>query len=443
MAAPPKQRGRLLKRIESVVSYTARMLVRPIVKLFEAPKVAVVVRLDNPEFSSVVLAEAQPIVVVPAEVVQEIEQVVEVVEASREQPAEPAPVAVHARPRTKRKPKAKRRVVSFQKMIKNVADRHGVQAAATWTRTVLRYQREINTAALETAIASGNVDAIAAVVGPDALQKRLQEVMTLELSGIAATAGRVSVQLLSKHGINATFNAVHPNVVRYARERAAEMVVGVAVQTKQVIAEVVARGAAGLLTVDDQARAIREVVGLPPNYAKAPRALVEEIKAGDAAAATSRRLSATAKQQIRSRIKNGTVSRTFLNDIAEQYSASLVNLRAHTIARTESLRASHFGVHESWKQMQSQGLLPTTVRRIWMVTEDDRLSEEHALIPSMNPNGRRMDEPFVTPDGPCMYPPSRPNCRCSVALSFAVPATNQLSPQIRRTARKGKAVLQS
>ncbi|KKL81232.1 hypothetical protein LCGC14_1996790 [marine sediment metagenome] len=77
-----------------------------------------------------------------------------------------------------------------------------------------------------------------------------------------------------------------------------------------------------------------------------------------------------------------------------------------------------------------QGALPVDSRRFWIVTPDDRLSPEHATIPSLNPIGRGMEEPFDTPDGLFMYPPSRPNCRCGIGLGIGTgEAAAALPPQ--------------
>lgn len=314
-----------------------------------------------------------------------------------------------------------RKPVEFSRMVKRIADQHGVKAAQAWTEAVLAHQKGIDMARLRSAIASKNQANIEAVIASSKLQQTIQKAVQPPFLAASQAAGKGSQAVLKAHGIAASFNAVHPNVVNYARAQSAKLVVGIPQETKQVIAEVIALGAQYGLDIGQQARAIREVVSLPPAWAQAPLNLAREIRAGDAAAATGRRLSASAKQQIRSRIAAGTVTDAFVDDMTEQYSASLINRRALNIARTESLTAAHVGLTESWKQAQEQGALPESARRFWIVTPDARLSPEHARIPGMNPSGRTMDEPFVTPEGLFMHPPSRPNCRCSVGLLFNVP----------------------
>jgi len=310
-----------------------------------------------------------------------------------------------------------RKPIDFSRMVHRIADQHGVRAAQAWSEAVLNHQKNIDIARLRSAIASKNVQNIEAVVQASALQQNVARSLRQPFTASAQAAGTGGAAILKSNGLAASFNAVHPNVVNYAREQSAQLVVGIPAETKQVIAEVIALGASQGLTIAQQARAIREVVGLPPAWARAPLNLADEIRQGNVAAATGRRLSAVAKQQIRSRVAAWTVTDAFVDQMSEQYAASLINRRALNIARTETLRASHAGLTESWKQAQAQGVLPDTARRFWIVTPDDRLCPICVQVPVMNPSGVDMEEPFETPEGPVLNPPAvHPNCRCSVGL---------------------------
>lgn len=315
-------------------------------------------------------------------------------------------------------PVTHRRVVSFVDLIRRVEAQYGPRVATAYTQAVLKHQRSVSTTALRTAIASGNVDRIAAAVRPLDLQRDVLRAVGDPLTATSRAAGAASARVLEANGVAAMFNATDPEVARFARAQGAQLVRDVPASTKAVIAEVIARGAERGLTVDQQARAIREVVGLPPQWAGAPTRFADDIRQGREAAATSRRVSAASQQEIRNRIRAGTVTEAFIAEKQAEYARSLVNARARRIARTETSRAAHHGVNESWRQAAAQGALPPSTRRFWIVTPDERLSLEHARIPAMNPKGRKLDEPFVTTEGLHMYPPSRPHCRCSVGLAF-------------------------
>jgi hypothetical protein len=319
----------------------------------------------------------------------------------------------------KKTPKKKRRVIDFSRLVLQVSERFGALAAQDWTRAVLSYEGRISEHRLRSAIASGNVNAIEAVIGPTKLAAAVSRALTGPITSTIQAVGSEVARVLTARGIQLSFNAMHPNVVLFAREKAAELVAGIPKETKQIIAEVIARGAERGLTVVEQARAIREVIGLPPHWANAPQALAEELRNGEIASATSRRMSAVLKQQIRSAAANDTMTEAFIKSVTKDYSASLINARALTIARTETIRAANFGLAESWDQGVDQGVLPATVKQVWIVTPDDRLCYICSRIPDMNPDGRGLGESFMTPEGPVDLPPApHPNCRCAVGLSF-------------------------
>lgn len=281
----------------------------------------------------------------------------------------PSPKPRAARPKVK----DQRRVVSFQRLVAQVSARYGAQTAAAWTKAVLKHQADINETALRSALASKNRNAIEAAIGITKLQATAQRAIAEPLIAATRSTGTEGARIMTRAGVGMRFNAAHPNVAAFAREQAADLVRDIPKQAKRIIGEVIARGASAGLTIEEQARAIREVVGLPPAWARAPQALAEDLREGRISAATGRRLSAATKQQIRSRANAGTLTDSFIKTVTKEYSESLVNRRALNIARTESHRAANHGLVESWKQAQAQGVLPEGARRFWIITPDDRL----------------------------------------------------------------------
>lgn len=98
----------------------------------------------------------------------------------------------------------------------------------------------------------------------------------------------------------------------------------------------------------------------------------------------------------------------------------MIDFRAELIARTESINAASEGQRLSWIQLRDEGVLSDDdTRKFWVTTPDDRLDQAQcAPVPSLNPNGRRVDEPFVTPSGDRQSPTLHPLCRCSQSLVF-------------------------
>ncbi len=288
-------------------------------------------------------------------------------------------------------------------------------------RAVRTFRGQIDEAALRQAVASASPAQVEAAVATGGNLQVIMDGTDIELlfRHAAADTGAAGADVLeAATGIATQFNRMSPRVVMLARSQAGNLVVEVGSEVVETIRIVTALGSGMGLTVTEQARAIKEAIALPSVWANAPLNLRQNIIDGDVAAATNRRLSGIDKAQIRSRIAKGTVDDAFLDKMQARYTESLLNRRALNIARTESLRAAHAGQREGWKQAVEQGVLPKTARRFWVVTPDERLSLEHALIPGMNEDGRGLDEPFDTPDGWFMDPPIRTNCRCGTGLMF-------------------------
>jgi hypothetical protein len=316
-------------------------------------------------------------------------------------------------------PKSGRPRSRFYTIAQRIASRFEPPVAAAFLRAVERLIAQIDEAALLSAIAGGDLNLIAGAAGAQQLDLFLgtDERLRRALVSTASATGRASAEILSDaSGLAFRFNDFDPNVVMFARTQAAELVVAVGEDVREAIRIVVALGNEIGLTVDQQARAIREVVGLPPNWANAPLNLRRELQAGRFT--STRRLSAVEKAQIHKRIRDGTVNEAFIERMERRYADSLRNRRALNIARTETLRASHHGQRVSWRQATRDGVLPATARRMFIVTPDDRLRETHAAVPGMNPDGVGLDEPFRTPLGNFMDPPIEVNCRCGVGLVF-------------------------
>lgn len=311
------------------------------------------------------------------------------------------------------------RPISLYRLIKRITDLFGREAAVKWVQAVAGYQSGISEAALRSALASKNVQQIEAVLGPARLQMRIQKAIEPVLLKAEQVVGGESSRILRAKGIEAQFNAMNPNVVLAAREQAATLVVGVPEEVKAIIREVIARGAERGLTVAEQAKAIKLVIGLPPQWAQAADNFAVELQSGQISKALDRKVSGALKQQVRSRAAAGTLDDAFIESAMKSYSESLIAARAQTIARTETQRAANQGLLQSWDQALDQGVLPTTTRVFWIVTEDDRLCPICARIPEMNADGRVVGEPFMTPEGLVDAPPApHPNCRCTLGLGF-------------------------
>lgn len=307
-------------------------------------------------------------------------------------------------------------------IVHRIEDRFGPRVAAAYAEAVLRLQSGIDEAELASAVAAGNVDAILSAIRPSRLSAIFagKDSLSELLQRTAGATGDAGAKVLSGAlGVDVSFNRIDPNVVMYARERAATRVVAVSEDVKEAVRIVVAVGAADGLTTRQQARAIREIVGLPPSWASAPLNLARELREGTFT--QTRRFSAVDKARIGKRLREGTVTESFIEEMRGKYARSLTNRRALNIARTETAFSANHGLREGWRQADKQGVLPATTKRVAIVTPDERLRPDHAAVPLMNEGGIGLKEAYDTPWGPQPGPPwpADPyNCRCSEGLIF-------------------------
>lgn len=171
----------------------------------------------------------------------------------------------------------------------------------------------------------------------------------------------------------------------------------------------------------EQARTIRNVVGLTRSQAAAVRNFrrMLESQAFDQALTRElrdKRFDPTLLKLIQSK---QALSKGRIDQMTERYYQRYLKYRAEMISRTESLRASNSGQNELWRQAADQGLLDRDRgRRMWVVARDERLCEICREIPRMNPDGVKLGETFKTSRGPIEFPPAHVSCRCTCVIRF-------------------------
>lgn len=164
----------------------------------------------------------------------------------------------------------------------------------------------------------------------------------------------------------------------------------------------------------EQARTIRESIGLTQTQAGAVANFERMLRAGDRTALT-RNLRDARHDRTLNRIlgSDQNLSDAQISTMVGRYRTRMIQMRAQTIARTETIRASNAAQNLAWEQAADKGLLDrTTVRRFWLVTPDDRLCPYCEAVPGLNEDGVALGDYFDTPLGPVLFGPLHPNCRC-------------------------------
>lgn len=181
--------------------------------------------------------------------------------------------------------------------------------------------------------------------------------------------------------ITLSFNTVNPRALLYGRYRTASLLTETTAGTIEAVRILIARGIAEGIKPRVLRNLIQNEIGLRSDQLKA----LENFVA-----------------------KGATEAQT------KAYARKLLRDRALLIARTETMRAANEGQREVWLQAVEGGWLPADQMRVWVVTPDERLRDEHR---AMSGQIRGLQEKFVKPGGERIEPGQEPNCRCSAALA--------------------------
>lgn len=250
---------------------------------------------------------------------------------------------------------------------------------------------------------------------------RSQVMPALEDTMIAAGRQAPAETIPAKTGeISMRFDITNPNVVRFIRQYDLNLIQQISDDSREAVRNVIANALEFGGHPREQARMIRESIGLTQNQVAAVDNFQRMLESGDRNALT---------RELRDHRFDATLDRTLGDDATEELSADqidtmvtryrerMLNARAYNIARTETIRAAESGKQLAWRQATDEGLLSrTTLRQGWLVTPDDRLCVICAAIPLMNPDGVPLGGSFATLEGPIAAPPAHPQCRCTLYL---------------------------
>ena len=275
--------------------------------------------------------------------------------------------------------------------------------------------------AIARAIEGGDLEEAIRVVGAEAIGDAMRgagldpgtrSVQDVLIDAFRAGGDGGMAQLPRSIAIAASLDLTNPEAVRYLTENIPTMIREVALETQDAVREMVLAGFNEGRPAPEIAREVRTIVGLTRAQSRAIvnfRRQLETGEMGNGQAPWDRRLSATERQQARSYFRQASegrrADRARINALVERYRDSLINRRAKNIARTEVHRAFIEGQDELWRQAQQRRLFDDSeVRRVWIVTPDDRLRPSHRAIPGMNKGGVPVDGVFQTPFGPVTGP---------------------------------------
>lgn len=271
------------------------------------------------------------------------------------------------------------------------------------------------------------------------------------LQGGLYAAGAATATTIRLTSTQFVFNQLNPRLISWLQTYSLGLIRQIGDSTREAVRTILTTGMTDGRNPKAVAREIKGIVGLTERQARAVTNYRRELETfherrtggGYGVGSTIDRVNGTqvlrpdadgspldgiTERRLRDFRYDGQLSRAVSSGVPlrpEQidrmvfaYERKYLAYRARTIARTEALRTTNMGVQDAWRQaIEGGSMQEAQVRRMWVVSRDERLCSTCAPIPGMNAKrGVRFDAPFATPKGPMALPPAHPNCRCVVSI---------------------------
>lgn len=293
---------------------------------------------------------------------------------------------------------------------------------------------KIDVRAIADLLRAGDIDgAIRSVTAAQIAAGMAPIAETLTRQAIAAAQGAAAT-IPALERAEFVFSSTNPQANRFLHAYAMDKIRELTTETRAAVRQIVTQGVAAGQNPMTTAIDVRERIGLTQRQAQAVanyrRLLVDDPREALQRVLRNRRYD----DKVLAAIANAKpMPAALIDKMVKEYGMRMLRYRSEVIARTESLRAVNAGNQLAWQQAVDEGKVPASaVRRKWVFTHDKRTRHAHRLIPGMNKDGRGLNEPFATIDGPLMFPgdPNGPpqatiNCRCTLvyrASGLASPA---------------------
>lgn len=275
-----------------------------------------------------------------------------------------------------------------------IADKMLPKVRDAFIAAISEIKDQVSLKALEAAAQTGDVNTVLRVIDDLGIENKFND-LTDELRDGFEAAGIKAIDHLPKSiRANARFDLLNPRSVRFLRNYNFNLIQSISNEAREGIRSVIITAFEEGGHPYQQAKEIKQFIGLTARQQRAVNTYSKTLEKEGRAADQIKRMT-------------------------ERYYQRQLKYRATNIARTETIRAANIGQNELWNQLADDGLIErSTTKKIWVVTDDDRLCPICEAIPDDNADGVPIDGDFDTDVGPLSEPPAHPQCRCALALDF-------------------------
>ena len=223
------------------------------------------------------------------------------------------------------------------------------------------------------------------------------------------------------------YNPVDPFTQQVLRSDSVRITHGMFNEQRRAIQATLIDGFERGVNPKEQARALRDVVGLTEGQARTVNRYRRLLESASSEALRrdlrDRRFDSTVRRAVESGIPPSAEQ---IDKMVAAYARRMLDFRATTIARTEALRGVNEGVNAMYAQAIRNGDLdPSEIERTWVTAGDERVRGSHK---TMNGQTRGMREPFTSGAGASLMFPGDPSasaaetvrCRCTLTTVLNV-----------------------
>lgn len=308
----------------------------------------------------------------------------------------------------------------------NIANSFEPKIRSALLRAFAQIKSEVNLDALEIAIRTQGITGANYILSNLQIEGIIGKEIVDDLNAAVLESGRMTISVIPAAAITERvfhYNILNPTTADYIRNYQFNLIRTISSNTREAIRNSVEANFIAGNNPYQTAKAFQNTVGLTPKQELAVRNYQGYLEQLDSNALKRQlrdpRFDVTVNNAIRTQQK---LSVNQIDGMVNAYRKRYINYRARTIARTESLRAVSIGEYTSGVQAVSDGAIDgDIVKRFWIYTDDKRTRNQHRQIPGLNFEGVAVDQPFVTPFGPLLFPrdprgtaANTINCRCHV-----------------------------
>lgn len=308
----------------------------------------------------------------------------------------------------------------------------------------------------------GSVDPVKAQAVRDALQNAVW------------AGGALATQSPVLNEARFAFQRLNPHLITWLEGYSLNLIRDIGDGTRAAVRSALVDGMTKGVNPIQQARQIKQAVGLTENQAKAVQNYRKELETfhtkrnakswglGNERSTqgginvhrvdpkTGKPIDGIEHRRLRDQRHDGQLQRAIdtrkpikpevIDRMVDRYQAKMIQARAQTIARSESMRALNAGTHEAWRQaVEDRKVSGNLVRKFWKDAKTERECLEcRSLARDQPKRGIPMDAEFVSKHSGRRYKtaPAHPNCLCHVFYRVFEP--EQLADEVAKATADGR-----